>query len=149
MAPTMKGLLRILLLIVLTSIALAIFTEYRDDTLDSKTELLGMPVVSIRQAGAFGWLAMGQAASGVLVIAQAGAGAVAIVQVGAGFFFGVGQLMVSLATIGQLGIGVFGFLGQVGAGAQAIGQGVWRRRSKEYFVELSTELNDILIWSKK
>lgn len=142
----MKGLIRIIVLVVATSIVLALFTEYKPDTLDSKTELLGLPVISIRQAGAYGWLAMGQAGAGVLVIAQGGAGVVAIVQGGVGLVFGIGQVMFSCVTIGQGGVGLFGFVGQVGVGAQAIGQGVWRRRSREYFDELSAEMNELLAW---
>lgn len=142
----MKGLLRIIGLIVAISVALALFTEYQPGTLDSKTEVLGLPVISIRQAGAFGWLAMGQVGGGVLVIAQGGVGVVAFVQGGLGLVFGIGQLMFSCVTIGQLGVGLFGFVGQVGIGAQAIGQGVWKRRSREHFTELSAEINELLAW---
>jgi hypothetical protein len=142
----MKGLLRILALIVATSVVLAIFTEYKPGTLDAQTEVLGLPVVSVAQVGAHGWLAMGQVAGGVLVIAQGGVGVVALTQGGVGLVFGVGQLMFSSVTIGQMGVGLFGFLGQVGVGAQAIGQGVWRRRSREYFAELSREVDELLSW---
>lgn len=101
-------------------------TEYKSDTLDSKTEVLGLPVVSVHQVGADGWLAIGQA--------------------GAGLLFGIGQVMFSSVTIGQGGVGLFGFLGQVGVGAQAAGQGVWKRRSREHFQELSAELDELLAW---
>ena len=140
----MKGLIRIIAIVVATALGLSLFTEYRPGTLDSKTEVLGLPVVSIRQAGAEGWLAMGQVGSGVLVIAQGGVGVVAFVQGGAGVVFGLGQLMFSLVTIGQGGVGVFAFVGQVGLGAQAIGQGVARRRSREYFQEMGAELGELL-----
>ena len=142
----MKGLIRILVLVVLTSFVLALFTEYRPDTLDAKTEVLGLPVVSVHQVGAYGWLSIGQAGAGVLVIEQGGAGVVAIVQAGAGVLFGIGQVMFSSVTIGQGGVGLFGFLGQVGVGAQAAGQGVWKRRSREHFQELGDELNELLAW---
>ena len=140
----MKGLFRLIAVIIVTTIALAIFTEYQPGTLDAKTVILDMPVVSIKQGGAYGWIAIGQVGGGVLVIAQGGVGVVAFVQGGAGLFFGLGQLMFSCVTIGQAGLGIFGFVGQVGVGAQAIGQGVFRRRSKEHFEALSNELDEAL-----
>jgi hypothetical protein len=138
-----KGIVRLIAMVIGMSIILGIFTDYLPSG-DSKTAVLGMPVVSVRQAGAYGWLAMGQAASGVLVIAQAGAGIVAFTQVGVAVFFGIGQGMASLVTLGQVGVGLFAFVGQVGLGAQAGGQGVWRRRSKEYFEEIGAELDELL-----
>ena len=140
----MKGLLRLIAVIVVTSIAFAIFTEYQPGTLDAKTVIFDMPVISIKQGGAYGWLAIGQVGAGVLVIAQGGVGVVAFVQGGAGLLFGLGQLMFSCVTIGQGGVGLFGFVGQVGVGAQAIGQGVFKRRSKEHFAALSDEIDDAL-----
>jgi hypothetical protein len=142
----MKGLLRIIILVVVTSLVLALFTEYKPNTLDAKTEVLGLPVVSVHQFGAHGWLAIGQVGAGFLVIAQGGVGVVAFVQGGAGLLFGIGQLMFSSVTIGQLGVGLFGFIGQVGVGAQATGQGVWKRRSREHFQELGGELDALLEW---
>jgi hypothetical protein len=65
-------------------------------------------------------------------------------QGGAYGWLAIGQLMFSCVTIGQGGVGLFGFVGQVGVGAQAIGQGVWRRRSAEHFQELSRDLDDAL-----
>jgi hypothetical protein len=144
----MKGLFQIIALIVATSIALAIFTEYQPGTLDSKTVIFDMPVISIKQGGAFGWLAMGQVGGGVLVIAQGGVGVVAFVQGGAGLLFGIGQLMFSCVTIGQGGVGLFGFAGQVGVGAQAIGQGAWKRRPKEHFDGMSEEFDAPLAFKK-
>lgn len=142
----MKGLFQVIGLIVATSIALAIFTEYQPGTLDAKTTVFDLPVISIKQGGAHGWLAMGQVGSGVLVIAQGGVGVVAFVQAGAGVFFGLGQLMFSCVTIGQGGVGLFGFVGQVGIGAQAIGQGVWKSRSREHFNALNQEIDSLLAW---
>ncbi len=140
----MKGLLRLIAIVVVTSIAFAIFTEYQPGTLDAKTVILDMPVISIKQGGAFGWLAIGQVGGGVLVIAQGGVGVVAFVQGGAGLVFGLGQLMFSCVTIGQVGVGLFGFVGQGGVGAQAIGQGVYKRKSKEHFQALSAEIDEAL-----
>lgn len=142
----MKGLIRVALLTIGTALLLAVFTSY-DGNGDAMTTIFGLPVVSARQFHAHGWLAIGQTGSGVLVIAQGGAGVVAFVQGGAGLLFGIGQGMVSLASIAQLGVGVFGFVGQVGFGAQAIGQGVARRVSTERFKELSAELDELLSWS--
>jgi hypothetical protein len=131
-------------MIIATAIGLAVFTRYAPGTLDAQTQLLGLPVVSVKQVGAQGWLAFGQAATGVLVIAQAGAGLVAFTQVGAGLFFGIGQGMLSLVAIAQFGAGAFFYVGQVGFGAQAIGQGVGMRRSKAYFEELGAEIDELL-----
>ena len=138
----MKGLLKLLGCIVVTSLLLAIFTAYDADG-NAHTRVLGLPTVAVAQVGAVGWLALGQAAVGVLVIGQAGAGLVALTQVGASVFFGVGQLMVGFVAISQVGVGLFVYLGQGGLGLQAAGQGVYKRRGKDYFRELSAELNDL------
>ncbi len=152
----MKGLVRIILAIIAMAFVLAVFTDYtppasRAGSLrlagDSRTQVMGLPVVSVRQSGAHGWLAMGQGATGVLVIAQAGAGVVAFTQVGVGALFGIGQGMFSLVAIGQVGVGFFAFVGQIGLGAQAIGQAVARRRPREYFDEVSDEVSRLLSWS--
>jgi hypothetical protein len=140
----MKRLVVVLAIVVATALGLALFTDYEPGTLDAQTVVLGMPVVSVRQSGAHGWLALGQSGSGVLVIAQAGAGVVAIVQVGASVVFGVGQLMGGMAAIAQLGIGLFGFVGQVGLGLQAAGQGVARRLPKEDALAINRELDELL-----
>jgi hypothetical protein len=144
----MKGLFTIIGVIVVTSFVLAIFTEYQPGTLDAKTVIFDMPVISIKQGGAYGWLAIGQVGSGVLVIAQGGFGVVAFVQGGAGLVFGIGQLMFSCVTIGQGGVGLFGFIGQVGVGAQAMGQGVWRRRSSDHFRAMGEEFDAILSFKR-
>ncbi len=141
----MKGVAILVGMIAVVAIALAIFTDY-DATGDAKTLVMGLPVVSVRQGGAHGWLAIGQTATGVLVMAQGGAGVVAFVQGGAGLLFGIGQGIVSLVTIAQVGVGAFGFVGQMGLGAQAIGQGVFRARSREYFAEVSAEVTALLSW---
>jgi hypothetical protein len=140
----MIGLFRFIGLVAATALLFALFTRYQPGTGDAKTVILGLPVVSVAQVGAFGWIGLGQAAGGVLVIAQGGAGLVAFVQGGAGLFFGIGQLMFSFAAIAQVGVGAFFFVGQGGVGAQAAGQGVWKRRSKEYFQEMSADFNDLL-----
>jgi hypothetical protein len=140
-----KGLMRVIGMIVGMSLMLALFTQY-DPQGDALTTVFGLPVVSVRQFNAHGWLALGQTGSGVLVIAQGGFGVVAFVQGGAALLFGLGQGMVSLVTIAQLGIGAFGFVGQVGVGAQATGQGVARRVSKEYFEQMSDEISELLSW---
>jgi hypothetical protein len=138
------ALVRLILVIAATALGLALFTEYLPDRLDSRAELLGMPLVSIAQGGAHGWLSIGQGATGVLVFAQGGAGVVAITQVGAGVFFSTGQLAFGLLAIGQLGVGFFCYLGQLGLGAQALGQGVFKSRSKEWFRDLNAELTETL-----
>ncbi len=138
-----KGVLKIVGMIVAMAILLAIFTDY-DQSGDSRTVVLGLPVVSVKQVGAHGWLAMGQAGTGVLVIAQAGAGIVAFTQVGAGALFGIGQGMISLVALAQMGVGVFAFVGQVGLGAQAVGQGVAWTKPPGYFDELDKEVNELL-----
>jgi len=138
-----KGLATIVGVIFATAIVLAIFTAYGANG-DATTIVWGLPVTSVRQADAHGWLALGQSGSGVLVIAQAGVGVVAFVQVGASVFFGIGQAMASLVGIAQVGLGVFGFVGQMGLGAQAIGQGVFRSRSAAYFKEVSDEVTELL-----
>jgi hypothetical protein len=140
----MKGLLRLLAFVVGISLLCALFTSFAPGTLDSKTLILGLPVVSVAQVGAQGWLALGQAASGVLVIGQAGFGIVTIAQGGVGVLFGIGQGMLSMVGIAQVGVGAFVYMGQVGLGAQAIGQGVFMRRSREYFGEMSRELDELL-----
>ncbi len=142
----MKGLLTIIGMVIAMSIVLAIFTEYGADG-DAKMTVMGLPVISVRQGEAHGWLAMGQTASGVLVIAQCGVGVVAFVQGGAAAVFGIGQGMVSLVALAQIGVGAFAFVGQVGFGAQAIGQGVARRKSAEYFKDVSDEVTALLSWS--
>jgi hypothetical protein len=144
----MGALLRLLAVILLTSIGLALFTEYRPGTLTSYTEVLGLPVVSIAQVGAQGWLAFGQAASGVLVIAQAGAGVVALTQVGVSVLFGIGQGMLGLLAIAQIGVGAFFFLGQAGVGAQAAGQGVAVRRPPPWFRDLDEEMTEVLSFGR-
>lgn len=143
----MKRLLLLVGWIFAVSVALAILTAYVDvpGGIDAQTQVLGLPVVSVHQVGAQGWLAFGQLGTGVLVFAQGGAGLVAITQAGAALFFGMGQMMGSLLTIGQGGFGVFGFVGQVGAGAMAAGQGVVRDRAVE-MKELGRELDEILSW---
>ena len=140
----MKEVAKLIGVIVATAIGLALFTRYTPGTLDAQTQVLGLPVVSIKQVGAHGWLAFGQAATGVLVIAQAGAGLVAFTQVGAGVFFGIGQGMLSLVGVAQIGVGAFFFIGQAGLGAQAMGQGVAVRRAAEYFAELGAEVDEVL-----
>jgi hypothetical protein len=140
----MAALVRLILVVIATAFGLALFTEYLPGTLEARTHVLGLPVISIAQVGAQGWIGIGQAATGVLVIGQAGAGVVAFTQVGAGVFFGIGQLVASLAAIGQLGVGVFAFLGQVGFGAQAMGQGVYKSRPKGWFTDLNAELGEVL-----
>jgi hypothetical protein len=140
----MGSLIKLLGLIVATALILALFTEYAPGTLDAKTHILGLPVVSVAQVGAMGWIGLGQAASGVLVIGQGGLGVVTIAQGGVGLVFGIGQVMFGLAAIAQLGVGAFFFLGQVGIGAQAEGQGVYKRRAKAYLEELSKEMTEVL-----
>lgn len=140
----MGALIRFILLVIATALGLALFTRYQPGTLNAETVILGLPVVSIAQVGAFGWIGLGQAAGGVLVIAQGGGGLVAFVQGGFGLFFGIGQLIFSLAAIAQAGVGAFFFVGQVGVGAQTMGQGVWKRRSKEYFQEMSMDFAELL-----
>jgi hypothetical protein len=151
-----KGLVRIILATIAMAFVLAVFTDYTPPSRgagtrrlsgDSRTEVWGLPVVSVRQSGAHGWLSMGQGATGVLVIAQAGAGVVAFTQVGVGALFGIGQGMFSLVAIGQLGVGFFAFVGQIGLGTQAMGQAVARRRPREYFDEISEEISRLLSWS--
>ena len=145
----MISLLKLLGLIVAMAIAFALFTDYEPGTLNARTHFLGMPVVSIAQAGAVGWIGMGQVAGGVLVIAQGGGGVVTIAQGGCGLVFGIGQVMFGLSVIAQGGIGPFFFLGQVGLGAQAKGQGVYKERSGEYFAELAEEMRAVLSFSGK
>ncbi len=142
----MKGVIKIVAMIAFMAIVLAIFTQY-DEHGDAKTLVWGLPVVSARQGEAHGWLAIGQTASGVLVLAQGGFGIVAFVQGGAGLLFGIGQGIFSLVTIAQIGVGAFGFVGQVGVGSQAIGQGVWRSRSAEYFADVGREVDSLLSFS--
>jgi hypothetical protein len=142
----MKGVLRIVAVVVATALLLCVFTEYLPGTLDAQTDVLGLPVVSIKQVGAHGWIAIGQAGTGVLVIAQLGAGVVAFVQVGAAAIFGIGQLMFSLLAIGQLGVGLVGYVGQAGVGAQAVGGGVWHRLVSERAKEIGQELDELLHW---
>lgn len=130
--------------VIATALAFAFFTHYQPGSPDAETVILGLPVVSVAQVGAVGWIGIGQVAGGVLVIAQGGAGLVAFVQGGAGLFFGIGQMMFSLAAIAQIGVGAFFFVGQGGVGAQAGGQGVWKRRTKEYFEEMSADFSELL-----
>jgi hypothetical protein len=145
-----KGLIKIMVLVVVTALMLALLTKYKPGSGDAETAFFGLPVVSVGQVGAHGWLALGQAATGVLVIAQAGGGVVAFVQVGVAAFFGIGQVMFALGSIAQVGVGPFFFLGQGGVGAQAAGQGVFKRRSPQYFAEMSEEFADLLrpAWKK-
>ena len=144
----MRGLIRFIVLVIATALMLAMLTEYQPGTpANAKTVILGLPVVSVGQVGAMGWIGLGQAASGVLVIAQGGVGLVAFVQAGAGLFFGIGQVMFSLAAIAQVGVGAFFFVGQGGVGAQALGQGVWKERPKAYFEEMAQDFNELLSFS--
>lgn len=145
MIGAMKGVLQVVGMIAAMAIMLAIFTTY-DGQGDATTAVLGLPVVSVRQFNAHGWLALGQTGSGVLVIAQGGYGVVAFVQGGAGLFFGIGQGMASLVTIGQMGVGLFAFVGQVGVGAQATGQGVARRMPYAHWEAVSAEITELLSW---
>lgn len=140
----MKGLFQVLGIVVVTSLLLALFTRYEPGSWNSVTRVAGLPVVSIGQVGAAGWLALGQAASGVLVLAQGGAGLVLIGQGGIGVVFGIGQVSFGLLTIAQLGVGACGFMGQLGVGASATGQGVWKRRPKPWLAAASAELTELL-----
>ncbi len=145
MALLMVGLLKIIGLILLTTFGLALTTEYRPESLDARAEVLGYPVVSIKQMRPRGLIAIGQVdARGVLVISQLGFGVVAITQAGAGLLFMLGQVGGALVMIGQLGIGLLFFLGQVGGGIQAGGQGVFGRRPKQYLSSMSNELSELL-----
>ena len=76
----MKGLIKLIVLVAVTAVGLAIFTEYKPNSPDSVTEVLGLPVVPVAQVGAHGWLGMGQVATGVLVIGQGGAGVPAVIE---------------------------------------------------------------------
>jgi hypothetical protein len=71
---------------------------------------------------------------------------VAFVQVGGGAIFGVGQVMFSLAAIGQLGVGLFGWVGQAGFGVSAAGSAVARRLPPGEAGEFGEELNALLRW---
>lgn len=140
----MKGLLKLLAVVVATMLGLAVFTQYEEGRLDSRTRVMGYPVVSIAQRDAEGVIAIGQVATGVLVLAQGGFGLVTIAQGGVGAIFGVGQGMVGLVVFAQVGIGLFFFIGQVGAGLQAMGQGVLGKKLSEYYGEMSTEFDELL-----
>jgi hypothetical protein len=147
MLRRVTGLLKVVGVVIATALCLALFTVYGDGpegALDARTVVLGLPVVSVGQTGARGWIGIGQVASGVLVLGQGGFGLVTFAQGGVGLIFGIGQGMVGLMAIAQIGIGAFAFMGQVGLGAQAIGQGVFKSRGRAYFQELSAELTEVL-----
>jgi len=143
MITAMLGLLKLLGVILLTTIGLAVFTRYQAHGLESQAEILGLPLVSIAQVGAKGWIAIGQAnIQGVICLAQVGGGLVTIAQGGVGLLFGVGQGMVGLLVIAQLGLGALFFIGQVGGGLQGTGQAAFG--IKRYLTEMNEEFSELL-----
>ena len=127
------------------ALAFAFLAEFEPGSYDSSLRVLDMPVVSVRQAGAFGWLAIGQTAGGVMALGQGAVGLVTLAQGGVGAIFGLGQGMLGLLVpLAQVGFGLSYFTGQVGFGLQARGQAVGLRKSKEYFEELHAELDEML-----
>jgi hypothetical protein len=149
----MKGLSHLGIALGITLVGLLAFTRYEDrlgprgrsDGIQSVTRVAGYPVVSMAQGNAKGLIAIGQYnAWGILVLGQNGYGVVAVVQGGVGLIFGLGQAVAGLLIIAQVGIGLFFFLGQMGGGAQAAGQGVWRKPSKGHFKAMGDELTEVL-----
>jgi hypothetical protein len=140
----MVGALKIFGIVIVTSLGLAVFTQYQDGV--SVNGLFGeIPVVAAAQKNAFGLIALGQVnARGVIVIAQNGYGLITLAQGGVGLLFGVGQLMAGMMVIGQLGLGLLFFLGQVGFGACGTGQLAGYARGAEYLKEMSAEFNELL-----
>ena len=127
MITAMLGLLKLLGVILLTTIGLAVFTRYQAHGLESQAEILGLPLVSIAQVGAKGWIAIGQAnIQGVICLAQVGGGLVTIAQGGVGLLFGVGQGMVGLLVIALAAM----------AGVMAA-KGLW-----QFFVEVPDNIAD-------
>ena len=131
-------------MVVGTALAFAVLADFESNG-DSYLRILDLPVVSMRQFNAVGWLALGQTAAGVVVLGQGGVGLVTFAQGGVGAIFGLGQGMLGLVVpLAQMGIGLFYFTGQMGFGLQARGQGVFIRKPSEYFKEIHAELDDML-----
>lgn len=146
----MTGLAKLAAVITATVLGLALFTRYQEDRLDSRTQLLGYPVISIAQVGARGWIGLGQGdIRGVVVYAQAGMGLVTFAQAGVGVIFGVGQAMAGLVVLAQGGVGLFFFMGQLGGGLQAHGQVALGIKIRDYLQEMNEEFNELLSFSPK
>ena len=72
----MRSLLKTVVMVFALAASYALLAEFEPGGWDSTLRVLDVPVVSIRQNEALGWLAIGQTAAGVLVMAQGGAGVV-------------------------------------------------------------------------
>jgi len=139
----MLGLAKVVGCVVVTTLGLALFTQYHDGV--SNTRVCGYPVVAVAQFGATGLIAMGQVnARGLIVLAQNGYGLVAVTQGGVGLLFGLGQLVGGLVVIAQGGLGLLFFLGQFGFGASGLGQAAGINRGREYFKEMNAEFGELL-----
>lgn len=115
----MKRFWLVSVIIVITALGLALFTEYDGDA--SVTHVLGMPVVGLGRVDPC-WLALG--GTGGLVLG-AGVGVVCYALYGAGLLMATGQLTGALGiAFGQLGVGGVFYCGQVGAGLTGLGQGI-------------------------
>ncbi|MCP4677657.1 MAG: hypothetical protein GY854_19500 [Deltaproteobacteria bacterium] len=145
----MFSIIKIIVLIVVTILGLAAFTNY-DDMGNSITTIAGYPLISFAQEGARGTIAIGQSdIIGVIVIAQAGAGVVTFAQGGLGILACIGQATAGLACISQVGVGLLMYIGQGGLGMQALGQGVLFGRKGDYFKEMAEEMDEIFSFFKK
>lgn len=151
----------LIIIVVLTTLGLAAFTDTytaTDGVGLSYTELLGMPLLSVRMAGAASlnpaWISLGLPGFGILSLGVGGVGVVSIGALSAGLLFGVGQLAGGLMSIGQLSIGgllgigqlSFGWaaLGQLALGVRARGQGYKWRKGDVFFRSLHGELEELL-----
>ncbi len=148
----MKRFAGLLVIIVVTTLGLALFTDTESGTSGNRvstTRVFDIPVLSINASSSEpAIVSIGGPGVGVLYLGVAGAGVVAIGAVGAGLLFGIGQGATGLLSIGQLSIGILFSSGangrrRVGAGSaghrlahQGAGQREPRRLGVSQIVEL-------------
>ncbi len=134
----MKRFVGLLLVIIVTTLGLALFTEWRDvpSGMESTSQVLGIPVFAIN-TGDLGHarpalIVLGAPGVGVLCLGIGGIGLISIGALGGGLLFGVGQAACGLISIGQLSVGPVLAIGQLAFGAAALGQGAigWRTRGQ-------------------
>jgi hypothetical protein len=147
----MKRFVLLSVIIVITTVILALTTEMGSSGSISETRILGAPVVTLAD-DTFSWIAFG-AGAGVIVLG-AGVGVVAFTVIGAGLLFGTGQVTAGCIAMGQAGLGLVAFLGQAGTGLVGAGQVVigalgWAQGrlamdGEQFIKDLNADLNETL-----
>ncbi|MEZ4224461.1 MAG: hypothetical protein R3B13_26160 [Polyangiaceae bacterium] len=157
----MKRFVVLLVLMVLTTLGMALFTKTEPVVggSQSTTELLGLPLLRINGASIEdglqpAWVSVGVAGVGVISIGVMSFGVVSVGAIGVGLLFGIGQLGSGVMAIGQVGMSLilavgqlaFGWaaLGQLGLGLRAWGQGYKWREGDVFFRSLQREVEECL-----